>query len=140
MAYDEGLATRIRRHFNGRTDVTERKMFGGLAFLCNGRLCCGIVGTDLMVRVPKDAHESTLAEPHVRPMDFTGRPMKGFVYVARLALRTPTSLRRWLSSGEKVAREQEALALRKGRKPQSHRKRRRGSPSDATRRQPNHER
>ena len=143
MAYDEALATRIRSHFNGRTEVTERKMFGGLAFLCDGRMCCGIVGTDLMVRVPKDAYESTLAEPHVRPMDFTGRPMKGFVYVARVALRTPTSLRSWLTRGEKAAREQEALALRKGRKRQSHpgvHKRRGGSSSDATRRQPKHER
>ena len=79
MAYDDGLAIRIRNHFKGHTDVTERKMFGGLAFLCNGRMCCGIVGTDVMVRVPKDAYESALAENHVRPMDFTGRPMKGFV-------------------------------------------------------------
>lgn len=116
MAYDEGLATRLRSHFKGRTDVTERRMFGGLAFLCNGRMCCGIVGTDLMVRVPKGAYESTLAEPHVRPMDFTGRPMKRFVYVAQTALRTPESLRRWLSSGEHVAREQEARASRKSRK------------------------
>src|SRR5688572_22090866 len=107
MAYDEGLASRIRSHFKGRTDVTERKMFGGLAFLCSGRMCCGIVGTDLMVRVPTGAYESTLAEPHVRPMDFTGRPMKGFVYVARVALGTPTSLRAWVSRGEQVAREQE---------------------------------
>ena len=127
MAYDEGLATRIRSHFKGRTDVTERRMFGGLAFLCNGRMSCGIVGTDLMVRVPKGAYESTLAEPHVRPMDFTGRPMKGFVYVAQTALRTPASLRRWLSSGEQVAREQEALASRKSRRAQMPR-------------QPNHER
>jgi hypothetical protein len=68
-------------------------------------------------------------------MDFTGRPMKAFVYVARVALRTPTSLRSWLSRGEQVAREQEAPALRQGRKPQSQagaRKRRRVSPSDAT--------
>lgn len=87
MAYDERLATRIRSHFNGRTDVTERKMFGGLAFLCNGRMCCGIVGADLMVRVPKGAYESTLAEPHVRPMDFTARATKGFVYVALVVRR-----------------------------------------------------
>ena len=142
MAYDEGLATRIRSHFTGRTDVTERKMFGCLAFLCDGRMCCGIVGTDLMVRVPTGAYESTLAEPHVRPMDFTGRPMKGFVYVARVAVRTPTSLRTWLSRGEQVAHDQEAVAVRQRRTP-SHPgagKGRRGSPADATGRQPNHER
>ena len=135
MAYDEGLAIRIRSHFKGRTHLTERKMFGGLAFLCNGRMCCGIVGSDLMVRVPKDAYQSALGEPHVRPMDFTGRPMKGFVYVARTALRRSASLRRWLSSGEQVAREQKAVASRKSRKAQSHpgaRKGRRGSRSDGT--------
>ena len=72
MAYDEKLAQRIRQAFGTRTDVTERKMFGGLTFLCGGRMCCGIVGGDLMVRVAENELDELLRGRHVRPMDFTG--------------------------------------------------------------------
>jgi hypothetical protein len=82
MAYDERLANRIRQALSGRRDIGERKMFGGLAFLCQGRMCCGIVGNDLMVRVPLDEFDAVLRRQHVRPMDFTGKPLRGFVYVS----------------------------------------------------------
>jgi hypothetical protein len=91
MAYDEELANRIRRALAGRRDVTERKMFGGLAFLCQGRMCCGIVGNDLMVRVPLDEFDAALRRRHVRPMDFTGKPLRGFVYVSPPGFRTATA-------------------------------------------------
>jgi hypothetical protein len=81
MAYDEALAQRIRGLLNGPA-VEERKMFGGLAFLVGGRMCCGVQDSDLMVRVPKEGHAQALRQPHVRPMDFTGRSLKGFVYVS----------------------------------------------------------
>ncbi len=87
MAFDEKLADRVRSILRERNDVVERKMFGGLAFLIRGNMCCGIVGTDLMVRVGADQHESALAEAHARPMDFTGRPSKGMVYVGAEGLR-----------------------------------------------------
>src|SRR5918996_2220674 len=105
MAYDERLANRIRRAFNGGEDISERKMFGGLAFLCRGRMCCGIVGNDLIVRVPIDVFDAVLRRRHVRPMDFTGRPLRGFVYVSPSGFRTATALRAWLSYGERVASE-----------------------------------
>lgn len=105
MAYDETLAERIRRALRGRRDITEKKMFGGLAFLCHGRMCCGIVGGDLMVRVPDGEFAAILRERHVRPMDFTGKPLRGFVYVSRPGVRTPAALRTWLSRGERAAHE-----------------------------------
>ena len=78
-------------------------MFGGLAFLCCGRMCCGLVGNDLMVRIPDDSFEAVMRSRHVRPMDFTGKPLKGFVYVSPSGFRTATALRAWLAYGEQVA-------------------------------------
>jgi TfoX/Sxy family transcriptional regulator of competence genes len=114
MAYDEQLANRIRQAFGARDDITERKMFGGLAFLCLGRMCCGIVGSDLMVRIPDDECDAVMRNRYVRPMDFTGRPLKGFVYVSAPGFRTRAALRGWLSRGERVA-EEKAAGLAKGR-------------------------
>ena len=62
--------------------MKEERMFGGLAFMLNGHMCCGIVGDDLVVRTGLDRFEAALFRPHPRPMDFTGRPMRGFVYVS----------------------------------------------------------
>src|SRR5262245_49499090 len=115
MAYDERLAQRIRHLFGERRDVTERKMFGGLAFLLQGRMCCGIVGSDLMVRMTDDEFDAVMRGPHVRPMDFTGKPLRGFVYVAPRGVRTATALRTWLSRGERVAHEK-AVASKRARR------------------------
>ncbi len=82
MAYDEGLAERIREGLAEQRDVTEKKMFGGVAFMLRGSMFVGIVKEDLMVRVGAEAHEDALREPHARTMDFTGKPMRGYVYVA----------------------------------------------------------
>ena len=108
MAYDEKLAERIRHAFGERRDVTERKMFGGLAFLCRGRMCCGIVGTALMVRVADADFDAVMRGRHVRPMDFTGKPLRGFVYVSPPGFRTAAALCTWLSRGERVAEEKAA--------------------------------
>ena len=105
MAHDEQLAHRIRQAFGIRNDITERKMFGGLNFLCRGRMCCGIVGSDLMVRVPDDEFDAVMRGRHVRPMDFTGKPLRGFVYVSPPGFGTAAALRTWLSRGERVAEE-----------------------------------
>jgi hypothetical protein len=71
-------------------------MFGGVAFLTRGRMCVGIVTDDLMVRVGPDAHASLMGKPHVRPMDFTGRPMKGFLYVSPEGYESDADLSRWV--------------------------------------------
>jgi TfoX/Sxy family transcriptional regulator of competence genes len=96
MAYDEKLAERMRALLEGKRGITEKKMFGGIAILCNGKMCCGVLKDDLVARVGADGYDKALAKPHVRPMDFTGRPMKGYVYVAPAALRDKRSLQRWL--------------------------------------------
>src|SRR5262244_2446974 len=105
MAYDEQLANRIRQMFGTRRDITERRMFGGLAFLCLGRMCCGIVGGNLMVRIPDDEFDAVMRGRHVRPMDFTGKPLRGFVYVSPPGFRTAAALQAWVSCGTRVAEE-----------------------------------
>jgi TfoX/Sxy family transcriptional regulator of competence genes len=77
------------------TNVTERKMFGGLAVMVSGKLACGIVGPDLMLRLGDEGANSALEEPHVRPMDFTHRPRRSMVYVGPAGVETDQALRRW---------------------------------------------
>ena len=87
MAYDEQLAERVREVLAPLPGVVERKMFGGLAFMVDGHMCCGIVGDELMLRLGIDGAEDALERAHVRPMDFTGRPMAGMVFVSSEGLR-----------------------------------------------------
>jgi TfoX/Sxy family transcriptional regulator of competence genes len=96
MAYDEALADRMRDALADRDDVTERKMFGGLAFLLSGNMCCGVIGSNAMLRLGEEAVDAALDEPHTRPMDFTGRPMKNMVYVEPEALEDDGDVRRWV--------------------------------------------
>ena len=103
MAYDEGLAERIRDLTEDRSSPSERKMFGGLCFMLDGNMCFGIVGSELMVRVGPDAYEETLTLPHVREMDFTGRSMKGMVYVGEAGLSEDEDLAAWLDRGTSYA-------------------------------------
>lgn len=99
MAYDEGLAQRIRETFAARKGIAEKKMFGGLCFLLRGNMICGIVGDELMVRTGPDAWVEALARPHVREMDFTGRSLRGFVYVDPLGIADDDALEAWLRQG-----------------------------------------
>ncbi len=96
MAYDEKLARRIRRCLAARQDVEEKKMFGGIALMVRGRMSCGIVGSSLMLRVDPAAAEALLGEPGARPMDFTGRPMRGFLFVDPPGISTAPSLKKWV--------------------------------------------
>ena len=96
MAYDLKLAARIRTALAGRKDVVEKEMFGGIAFMVRGHMSCGVVGSNLMVRVDTADHEALVREPGARPMDFTGRPMPGFLYVEGLGTATTAALRRWV--------------------------------------------
>lgn len=97
MAYDEQLARRVRTLLRDRRGVTEKKMFGGLAFLAGSRMFCGIVKNDLMVRVGPERYDEALRKPHVRPMDFTGKPMKGYVFVGPAACKSAKALAGWLA-------------------------------------------
>lgn len=108
MAYDELLAERIRTLLHRRKGITERRMFGGLAFMAGGNMACGIVKDELMVRVGPERHEEALARPHARPMDFTHRPMRGMVYVAREGFATDEDLAAWVDRGLSYARSRPA--------------------------------
>lgn len=101
MAYDEQLAARVRTLLANRTDVSERKMFGGLTFMVGGNMCCGVNGNELIVRLDPEHEDEALARPHARPMDFTGRPMRGFITIRPDGLKG-RRLNRWVQ--EAVAR------------------------------------
>ena len=96
MAYDEGIAERLRDVLADTQNVTEKNMFGGIAFLVNGHMCCGVTNETLMVRVGAKNYESALARAHARTMDFTGKPLRGFVYVAAAGLETDDGLASWV--------------------------------------------
>lgn len=96
MAYDEDLASRVRVRLARESGVSERKMFGGLTFLLNGNMCCGVAKDDLMLRVGVERERAALARPHARPCDFTGRPMGGMIMVAPAGTETDKALGAWL--------------------------------------------
>jgi TfoX/Sxy family transcriptional regulator of competence genes len=99
MAYDEGLATRVRELLGDRLGVTEKRMFGGLAFLLEGNMAVGVRGDDLIVRVAAERADAALGEPHTRPFDITGRPMKGWLLVGPSGCDEDDDLRRWVDQG-----------------------------------------
>jgi TfoX/Sxy family transcriptional regulator of competence genes len=99
MAYDEGLATRVRDVLGEQPGLAEKKMFGGLAFLLNGNMACGVRGDDLIVRVAADTADAVADEPGTRPFDLTGRPMKGWLMVDADGHAEDDDLRRWVGRG-----------------------------------------
>jgi hypothetical protein len=99
MAYDQGLAARVREVIGGQPGLTEKTMFGGLAFLLNGNMACGVRGEDLMVRLAADDADAALRERGARPSDMGGRPMKGWLLVAPDGHAEDDDLRRWLDRG-----------------------------------------
>jgi TfoX/Sxy family transcriptional regulator of competence genes len=110
MPFDERLAARVRAVLSDRADVVEKRMFGGLAFMVNGRMCCGIVKDDLMLKVGPQKHQELLAKPHARPMDFTGRPSKGMLYISAAGVRTEAALRSWIDKALEFRRSEDLTA------------------------------
>jgi TfoX/Sxy family transcriptional regulator of competence genes len=96
MAYDEGLAERIREIVRSHAGITERKMFGGLAFMARGHMFVGVLDSTLMARVGAEGYAGALARPHVRKMDFTGKPLTGYVYVAPEGFESDEALAYWV--------------------------------------------
>ena len=96
MGWDEKLAERVRALVEDRDDINEKPMFGGLCVLAHGNMFAGIQGEVLMVRVGKEAHDEALAKPHARVMDFSGRPMRGYVYVDPPGYASEAQLREWI--------------------------------------------
>ena len=115
VAYNEELAGRVRAALADRTDVEEKKMFGGLTFMVAGQMCCGVLKNDLVVRIEPDEFDKLVGQPHVRPFDFTGRPMQGMVYVHSDGLAEPEVLRAWVQRGTNYVAAHPAAAKRRKR-------------------------
>ena len=105
MAYDEGVAARIRQALSGKENLTEKKMFGGLAFLLNGNMLVGVMANRLLVRTGPKEHGNALKRPHAGPMTFTGKPMRGFVVVEPPGFANGQDLRGWISLALGYVRE-----------------------------------
>jgi len=99
VAYNEQLASRLRAILAAQPAVEEKKMFGGVSFMVNDQMCCGVLKDDLIVRIGEERNDEALAKPHVRPFDFSGRPMVGMVYVGVQALDSDQALRGWVELG-----------------------------------------
>ena len=96
MAYDEALANRVRAALLRRKGVAEKKMFGGVCFMVNGHMCCGVTGKLLVVRLGAEGTKKALKEPHTREMDFTGRVMKNLLFVDANGTKSAAQLRSWV--------------------------------------------
>jgi hypothetical protein len=104
MAYDEMLAERVRQELSRRqVEVREQKMFGGIAFMVRGHMALGVTHDDLMVRVGPEQYEQALQQAHARPMEFTGRPMRGMVFVGPGGTARATNVARWVKSALRYA-------------------------------------
>jgi TfoX/Sxy family transcriptional regulator of competence genes len=103
VAYDKELADRVREQLSARADVSERKMFGGIAFMVAGNMACGVLGENLIVRLGDEEGEKALKEDGVREFDFTGRPMKSIVYVSPDRTSDDDRLAEWVEAGADYA-------------------------------------
>lgn len=115
VACNEELAERVREALADRIDVEEKKMFGGLTFMVGGSMCCGVLTNELIVRIEPTDFDALVAQPHVRPFDFSGRPMQGMVYVENTALTDASVLRTWVQRGIDYVTAHPATAKRRKR-------------------------
>ena len=99
MAYDEKLASRVRKLLAKRKAMTEKKMFGGVAFLLSGNMCCGVHGRALIVRLNPEQTDQVLARENTRIFDLSGRPMKGWILVEPAGLTKGAALANWVRMG-----------------------------------------
>ena len=121
MAYNEALAEKVRGALAGTKGLTEKKMFGGIAFLVDGAMCVGVDKDDLIVRCAKDETEALLAKPGVRELDLSGgRPMKGWLLVGREATGTAAGFDAWITFARSRAQQPQKTAKRaSGRRPRT---------------------
>lgn len=103
MAYDEKLARRVRDCLGDQPGLAEKKMFGGVAFMLRGNMCCGVLNSYLIVRTGPEQFADALQRPHVRPFDMTGRPMRGIVTVDAAGLESDDTLGAWVEQGARYA-------------------------------------
>jgi len=117
MAYDIHLADRIRSILKREGEFSERKMFGGITFMVNGHMCCGVVKFDLVVRLTPEQAAEALRQPNTRPMDFTGKPMNSMIIVSGIGTDSDEALEAWVQSAVVVARRLPVKPVAGGRHP-----------------------
>lgn len=115
VAFDLAVAERVRRALSRRAGLAERRMFGGIAFLLDGSMFCGVLGRDLVLRLGEAGTAAALRRRHVRPMDFTGRPIRTMVYVGPGGYRSDRALREWVRAAVAQVRS-DARKLRRPRR------------------------
>ncbi len=103
MTYNSVLAGRVRQSLEDIPGIIEKTMFGGIGFLLNGNMVCGVIGADMVVRVGPIGYEKALSQPHTRPFDYTGRAMKGWIYVEPAGCQSPEALQAWVQQGVNFA-------------------------------------
>ncbi len=104
MSFDTKIADRIRKKLGKRKGLTEKKMFGGIAFMVNGNMCCGVHRDKMIVRVDPEETDVVLKEKHTRIFDLSGgRPMKGWILVQQKGVATDSALAKWVGVGLKYA-------------------------------------
>lgn len=113
MAYDAHLADRIRSILNGTAEFSEKKMFGGVTFMVNDQMCCGVLKNDLVLRLTEEQAAAALHQPHTRIMDFSGKPMKSMIYVSPPGTDSDEALAAWVHSAVTVARTAPGQASRR---------------------------
>lgn len=113
MAYNEKLASRVREVLRDQRKVEEKRMMGGLTFMVNNKMCVGILNDDLMARIGPDVHEAALERNGCREMDFTGKPMKGFVFIGPEGTKGKKELGYWLSLALNFNKKAKASKKRK---------------------------
>ena len=101
MAYNEGLAERVRELLAKRKGVTERKMFGGVAFMLNGNMMCGVRNEDLILRLDPEEGDAALERKHTRPFDLSPKPMRGMVMIAEQGCKRSADLKQWIGKAAK---------------------------------------
>jgi len=99
MAFDEGLAHRVRELLENKPGYDEKKMFGGIGFLLSGNMACGVIRDDLIVRIGADKYTDALLKPNVELFDITGRAMTGWVVIKEPGYRSDNDLRDWVEQG-----------------------------------------
>jgi TfoX/Sxy family transcriptional regulator of competence genes len=104
MAYDENLVQRLRTHLDGVPGLTEKKMFGGVGFMVNGNMACGVHKQYFIARLSTEHYEQAMMKPHVKPFDITGRPMKGWIMVSAEGIGSEDDLKEWIQQGVTLAR------------------------------------
>ena len=105
MAYDEKIADRIRKMTGARIGISERKMFGGIAFMLYGNMFCGVLGKELVLRLGNDGAVAALKRPHTRKMDFTGKPIKSMIYLSPEGIKDDAELMAWIKTSMSFARK-----------------------------------